>query len=123
VVALAAIDGVTPNVSRNGRSGSGGFLTPSPPSEKATVRQDQTRQSGTGDRAWDGNRTIRMVMVMVVRGLMNIAYRPTSWIVHIKSTGRIATQSIIAVVHVIQNVSCIITGNHSIGLARGQCAG
>jgi hypothetical protein len=37
---------------------SGDFLTPSPPAEKATARQDQARKSGTGDGA--GNADIKM---------------------------------------------------------------
>ena len=32
---------------------SGGLLTPTPPAEKTTARQDQARQSGAGDRARD----------------------------------------------------------------------
>jgi hypothetical protein len=38
----------------------------SPPPEKTTARQDQTRQSSTGDGAWDGSRIIRMVMVVML---------------------------------------------------------
>jgi len=34
---------------------SAAFLPPSPPAEKATARQDQAGQSGTGDGAGDGN--------------------------------------------------------------------
>jgi hypothetical protein len=35
--------------------GSGDFLPPSPPSEKATARQDQARQASTRDGAGDGS--------------------------------------------------------------------
>jgi hypothetical protein len=34
---------------------SGDFLSPSPPAEKTTARQDQAGQSGTGDRSRHGS--------------------------------------------------------------------
>jgi hypothetical protein len=45
----AAKDGVRTDCA----GGSGDFLPPSPPDEKANARQDQAGQSGTGDGAGD----------------------------------------------------------------------
>jgi hypothetical protein len=53
-------------LSKRAARGSGGPLTPSPPAEKPTARQDQAGEASTGDGAGDGSRIIRMVMVMVM---------------------------------------------------------
>jgi hypothetical protein len=39
---------------------SGDLLPPSPPAEKATARQDQAGQSGTGDGAGDGSNRVNI---------------------------------------------------------------
>src|SRR5262249_17576617 len=43
------------------RGSSGDFLTPSPPAEKATARQDQAGQPGADDRTWYRRRAFLLV--------------------------------------------------------------